>query len=72
MARRPQAWRAASSARASGCRTSVGDFALKLIAASAGIVRHIVFDADALTHLSRRRDEFLSSLPRRRARRNSC
>ena len=44
-----------------GLQESVGDFALKLIAASAGIVRHIVFDADALTHLSRRRDEFLSA-----------
>jgi hydroxyethylthiazole kinase-like uncharacterized protein yjeF len=44
-----------------GLQDSVGDFALKLIAASAGIVRHIVFDADALTHLSRRRDEFLSA-----------
>ena len=44
-----------------GLQESVGDFSLKLIAASAGIVRHIVFDADALTHLSRRRDEFLSA-----------
>ncbi len=44
-----------------GLQESVGDFALKLIAACAGIVRHIVFDADALTHLSRRRDEFLSA-----------
>ena len=42
-----------------GLQHRVGDFALKLIAASAGLVRHIVFDADALTHLSRRRDEFL-------------
>jgi hydroxyethylthiazole kinase-like uncharacterized protein yjeF len=44
-----------------GLQDRVGDFALKLIAASAGLVRHIVFDADALTHLSRRRDEFLSA-----------
>jgi hydroxyethylthiazole kinase-like uncharacterized protein yjeF len=42
-----------------GLQESVGDFALKLIAACAGVVPHIVFDADALTHLSRRRDEFL-------------
>ncbi len=44
-----------------GLNDKVGDFALKLIAACGGIVRHIVFDADALTHLSRRRDEFLSA-----------
>ncbi|MEP9390374.1 NAD(P)H-hydrate dehydratase [Mesorhizobium sp. KR9-304] len=44
-----------------GLDDKVGDLALKLIAASAGIVRHIVFDADALTHLSRRRAEFLAA-----------
>ena len=44
-----------------GLQESVGDFALKLIAASTGIVRHMVLDADALTHLSRRRDEFLAA-----------
>ena len=44
-----------------GLDDKVGDFALELIAASAGLVRHVVFDADALTHLSRRREEFLSS-----------
>jgi ADP-dependent NAD(P)H-hydrate dehydratase / NAD(P)H-hydrate epimerase len=42
-----------------GLQESVGDFALKLIAACSGLVRHVVFDADALTHLSRRRDDFL-------------
>jgi hydroxyethylthiazole kinase-like uncharacterized protein yjeF len=42
-----------------GLQESVGDFALKLIAASASLVRHMVLDADALTHLSRRRDEFI-------------
>jgi len=41
-----------------GLQESVGDFALKLIAAGEGLVRHVVLDADALTHLSRRRDEF--------------
>ena len=41
-----------------GLQEGAGDFALKLIAASTGVVRHIVFDADALTHLSRRRAEF--------------
>ena len=44
-----------------GLQHKVGDFALKLIATSAGLVRHIVFDADALTHLSRRRDDFLGA-----------
>jgi NAD(P)H-hydrate repair Nnr-like enzyme with NAD(P)H-hydrate dehydratase domain len=34
---------------------------LKLVEASADIVRNMVFDADALTHLSRRRDEFLAA-----------
>ncbi len=42
-----------------GLQESVGDFALGLVTAGAGRVRHIVLDADALTHLSRRRDEFL-------------
>ncbi len=71
MAGRAQAGAHWSSGRASGCRRSVGDFALKLIAASTGLVRHIVFDADALTHLSRRRDDFFAAL-RERTRRNSC
>jgi len=44
-----------------GLQDKVGDFALELIAACAGVARHIVFDADALTHLSRRREEFLSA-----------
>jgi hydroxyethylthiazole kinase-like uncharacterized protein yjeF len=43
-----------------GLQDKVGDFALKLIATCAGVVRHIVFDADALTHLSRRRGDFLN------------
>lgn len=44
-----------------GLHDSVSDFALKLIAASAGVVRHIVFDADALTHLSRRPAAFFDA-----------
>lgn len=50
-----------------GLRESVGDFAQKLVAACAGRVRHIVLDADALTHLSRRRDEFLNAFRARNA-----
>jgi hydroxyethylthiazole kinase-like uncharacterized protein yjeF len=44
-----------------GLDDKVGGFALELVAACAGVVRHLVIDADALTHLSRRRDEFLSA-----------
>ena len=44
-----------------GLQEKVGDFALKLVAACTGLVRHVVFDADALTHLSRRRAAFLSA-----------
>ena len=44
-----------------GLADEIGEFALKLIAASAGLVRHIVFDADALTHMARRREEFLQA-----------
>lgn len=44
-----------------GLNEKVGEFALKLVAACAGIVRHIVFDADALTHLSRRREAFFEA-----------
>jgi hydroxyethylthiazole kinase-like uncharacterized protein yjeF len=50
-----------------GLQDSVGDFALELIAASAGVVSHIVFDADALTHLSRRRDAFVRAFRRKKA-----
>src|SRR5690606_10085480 len=42
-----------------GLADEVGEQGLKLIAASTGIVRAIVVDADALTHLSRRRDAYL-------------
>jgi hydroxyethylthiazole kinase-like uncharacterized protein yjeF len=44
-----------------GLGDKVGDLALKLIKASAGLVRHIVLDADALTHLARRRAAFLKA-----------
>lgn len=47
-----------------GLHESVGDFALRLIEASAGVVGHIVLDADALTHLSRRRAAFLKAFER--------
>ena len=50
-----------------GLQDSVGDYVLKLIAASAGLVRHIVLDADALTHLSRRRDEFFRAFRKQNA-----
>jgi len=50
-----------------GLQDSVGDFALKLVAASAGVVPHIVLDADALTHLSRRREEFVHAFRRKKA-----
>lgn len=42
-----------------GLAEEVGEFALKLIEASAGLVGHMVLDADALTHISRRREVFL-------------
>src|SRR5690606_5732015 len=44
-----------------GLAEKVGDFALGLVAASAGLVHHIVFDADALTHVSRRREQFFKA-----------
>jgi hydroxyethylthiazole kinase-like uncharacterized protein yjeF len=44
-----------------GLDDTVGDLALGLISASAGLVKSIVFDADALTHLSRRRDAFMKA-----------
>src|SRR5690606_37600754 len=44
-----------------GLQQKVGDFALGLVGASAGLVRHIVFDADALTHVSRRREQFFEA-----------
>ncbi len=50
-----------------GLQDSVGDFALKLIAAGAGLVQHIVLDADALTHLSRRRAEFFRAFRAKKA-----
>lgn len=45
---------------AAGLQDSVGDFALALIEAATNKVRHLVLDADALTHISRRRGEFLA------------
>ncbi|MEQ1944402.1 NAD(P)H-hydrate dehydratase [Mesorhizobium sp. VNQ89] len=45
---------------AAGLQDSVGDFALSLIEAATNKVRHLVLDADALTHISRRRGEFLA------------
>lgn len=50
-----------------GLKDSVGEFALELLGAAAGIVRHVVFDADALTHLSRRRAAFFRAFRRRNA-----
>ena len=47
-----------------GLEDRIGDLALELLEASAGIVRHVVFDADALTHLSRRREKFLEAFGR--------
>lgn len=44
-----------------GLQDTVGDLALGLIAASSGLVKSIVLDADALTHLSRRRDAFMAA-----------
>lgn len=44
-----------------GLQDAVGDLALRLIKASAGLVKSIVLDADALTHLSRRRGAFLEA-----------
>ena len=44
-----------------GLEPAVGDLAIGLIAASCGLVGHIVFDADALTVFSRRRDDFLET-----------
>ena len=41
-----------------GTHAKVGTFALDLIAAAAGLVGAIVFDADGLTVLAERRDEF--------------
>ncbi len=41
-----------------GTGEKFGEFALKLITASAGLVRHIVFDADAFTLFSSQRDAF--------------
>ncbi|MBX3584290.1 MAG: NAD(P)H-hydrate dehydratase [Rhizobiaceae bacterium] len=46
---------------AAGLDESVGEFALKLVGIATDIVRYIVFDADALTHLSGRRDAFLDA-----------
>lgn len=50
-----------------GLQESVGDFALKLVEASAGVVPHIVLDADALTHLSRRRAMFVRAFRKNNA-----
>lgn len=47
-----------------GLQEHVGDFALELIGNCVGIVRYIVFDADALTHISRRRADFLQAFAR--------
>jgi ADP-dependent NAD(P)H-hydrate dehydratase / NAD(P)H-hydrate epimerase len=44
-----------------GTHKKVGAFALELIAASAGLVGHIVFDADAITVFAERREAFLKA-----------
>lgn len=44
-----------------GLEPAAGDLAIGLITASCGLVGHIVFDADALTVFSRRRDDFLEA-----------
>jgi len=44
-----------------GLGDKVGNLALDLIKASKGLVRHIVLDADALTHLALRRAAFLKA-----------
>ena len=44
-----------------GLEPAAGDLAIGLIAASCGLVGHIVFDADALTMFSRRRDDFFEA-----------
>jgi hydroxyethylthiazole kinase-like uncharacterized protein yjeF len=43
-----------------GTGREAGDLAFGLIAASAGLVAHVVLDADAITVLAERRDEFLA------------
>lgn len=50
-----------------GLHDKVGDLALGLIPACSGLVGHVVFDADALTHLSRRRAEFIRAFGKRNA-----
>jgi hydroxyethylthiazole kinase-like uncharacterized protein yjeF len=47
-----------------GLTEDVGDFLLELIGAGSGRVRHMVLDADALTHLARRRDAFVEAFAR--------
>ena len=49
-----------------GTHDKVGGFALDLIAAARGLVGAIVFDADALTVLAERRDEFFAAAARGR------
>ena len=44
-----------------GLSDKAGDLTLKLVKAGAGLVGHLVLDADALTHLSRRRAAFLKA-----------
>ncbi|MCX7305525.1 MAG: NAD(P)H-hydrate dehydratase [Hyphomicrobiales bacterium] len=44
-----------------GLSGKAGDLVLKLVKASAGVVRHVVLDADALTHLSQKRAAFLKA-----------
>lgn len=44
-----------------GLHDEAGSMLLALAGTDNGLVRHLVFDADALTHLSRRRDDFLAA-----------
>jgi len=50
-----------------GLGDKVGELALDLIRASKGLVRHMVLDADALTHLARRRAAFLKAFAQKGA-----
>jgi len=43
-----------------GTGKDIGDFALRLMSAAAGLCGHIVFDADAITLFSERREDFLA------------
>lgn len=45
-----------------GAGREVGDLAIALMEAAVGLVKHIVFDADAITVLAGRRDDFLAAV----------